>query len=134
MKHTKEKRYRRSTRWETGVPLFLCGGGSKMDFYIDLVDSIEAGGPYKIRKVSLPKPDRLTAKKLPRDAYDRLSVAYGLSFDALDIGEIIETSEIEDEHDVGSTGPKMCSRCNGGASDPMGRCPKCGGSGWMQPK
>jgi hypothetical protein len=133
MRHTKEKRYRKSTRWKTGVPLFLCGGGSKMDFYIDLIDSIESGGPYKIRKVSLPKPDRLTAKKLPRDAYDRLSVAYGLSFNALDIGEIIETSEIDDEYDEydeGSTGPKICSRCNG-AGDSMGKCPKCGGSGWM---
>ena len=100
-----------------------------MDFYIDLVGSIEAGGPYKIRKTALPKPDRLIATKLPRDAYDRLSVAYGLSFDAFDIGAIIETSEIEDECDDRTTVSTTCDRCNG-TGEPMGRCPKCGGSGF----
>lgn len=130
MRYTREERYRKSRHWEEGVPLFFCGGGSKMDFYIELIASIEANGPYRIRKTSLPRPDRLIANKLPRDAYDRLSVAYGLSFDALDIGEIIEASEIENERDTWVTASSTCDLCKG-TGEPMGRCPKCGGSGFF---
>jgi hypothetical protein len=36
------------------------------------------------------------APRLNPDEYDRLSVAYGLSFDAFDIGQIIKSNEISD--------------------------------------
>jgi len=43
------------------------------------------------------------------DGYDRLMVAYGLSFNALDIGVIIRDSEIEDVR-AQEKGIDLCDR------------------------
>lgn len=97
LKHTKEKRYPRSPRWQCGVPTFLCGGGGKVDVYSELIGRFEnSNHTYKIKIEKLPQPQRLSAPLLPDNSYDRLSVAYGLSHNAMDIGSIIQASEVKD--------------------------------------
>ena len=107
--YTKEKRYPHSPHWNTGVPLFLCGGGSQVDLYSDIIASIEDKTNHRkrIRRELLPKPKDLKAPGLNADEYDRLSVAFGLSFDAFDIGQIIMSNEIDDDDDEPSPSSPM---------------------------
>jgi hypothetical protein len=99
LKYTKECRYRRSPRWQDGVPTFLCGGGGKVDVYSDVIGRFQnSNHAYRVKIERLPQPQHLTAPELPENSYDRLSVAYGLSQNALDIGRIIQANEIEDDH------------------------------------
>lgn len=104
MKHLvniKTRRDRNSARWREGLPVFLCGGGSSMSLYGEVVKtanrrlrSTMLGSGLRVRV--LPKPERLANDDVIEEIYHRLSVAYGLSFDALDIGEITPPGEIED--------------------------------------
>lgn len=97
LKSTKDRRYPKSPCWQTGIPTFLCGGGGRVDVYDEVVRRLEnPDQAYKIKVLKLPQPDRISAPKLPSGCYDRLSVAYGLSFNAFDIGRVIPAHEIED--------------------------------------
>lgn len=131
LRHTKNKRYRNSPKWKSGVPLFLCGGGARLDFYRDLFDEIEESIlQYPIRQVRLPMPEQLIASGLNDNDVDRLSVAYGLSFGALDIGQIRPEDEVDDDVVAAPvTGP--CGRCGGTGGARGNDCPTCGGSGWI---
>lgn len=65
------------------VPMFLCGGGARMNFYKNLEHEMKHMPGYswlkaKIRPLEVPRD--LVAPGLPPADYDRLSVAYGLSF------------------------------------------------------
>ena len=105
LKYTKEKRYPCSPRWQCGVPTFLCGGGGKVDVYSELIGRFEnSNHTYRIKLEQLPQPQRLSAPQLPTGSYDRLSVAYGLSHNALDIGRIIQANEIDD-HNIPPNNP-----------------------------
>ncbi len=68
------------TTWKP-LPVFICGGGSRMSFYKDLIKEYEkityAKAQFSIRKV--PQPSDLYDVEAGAD-YDRLSVAYGLGF------------------------------------------------------
>jgi hypothetical protein len=74
-----------------GIPLFLCGGGSRMESYDQNICSELASFPsvpwLRANKSLLEIPINLDAPSVMREDYDRLSAAYGLSF--LEIGEII---------------------------------------------
>ena len=138
LEHTKTKRYPLSEKWHEGIPVFLCGGGANMSLYSCLISPAEGMGTpyehgliYKLKRGYLPKPERLSAEGVEDKDYDRLSVAYGLSFDALDIGEIEKSGDIEDvfEVDLNRKSGK-CEPCKGTGGS-MGQCPKCGGSGWV---
>lgn len=74
-----------------GVPLFLCGGGSRMQFYRRIRDEMKCfEGVTWLKAVprDLQLPKDLEAPGVPGEDYDRLSVAYGLSF--LDVGKIAQ--------------------------------------------
>jgi len=76
----------------------------------------------------------LQASRLKAENFDRLLVAYGLSFDAFDIGEIERTDEIADDTDdpisPGKKGAStFCPLCNGTGGAMAHGCYKCGGSG-----
>ena len=45
---------------------------------------------------TLPKPEDLKNSDLRAEIFDRLAVAYGLSFDSFDIGHIVPPAEIND--------------------------------------
>jgi hypothetical protein len=132
LRYTKERRYRTSRHWTNGIPIFLCGGGSRCDFYTEIFQP-QDGIFYRfpLREIKLPKPGDLEAPGISRDEYDRVSVAYGLSFDPDDIGEIVRESEIEDDLPYEQEGSRECPTCRGtgGAHHP---CNRCGGSGWIK--
>ncbi|PQJ97115.1 hypothetical protein CXB77_03880 [Chromatium okenii] len=72
-----------------GIPVFYCGGGMRMPFYQRLHDQLHSDPscswlsaiPHRIEC-----PKRLNAPGLQREDFDRLTVAYGLSF--LEVGKI----------------------------------------------
>ncbi len=73
----------------TGIPMFLCGGGIRTPYYQKLEQEL-ANFPgtnwLKAIKRALVKPTKLRADGLGDADYDRLSVAFGLSF--LEVGKI----------------------------------------------
>lgn len=77
----------------TDIPVYLCGGGSRMPFYGRLREtlnnhpSLYAWMKVNVRTLLLPK--RLEAPGLARNDFDRLSVAYGLSF--LNLGQVLKS-------------------------------------------
>jgi hypothetical protein len=138
LRYTKSRRYPLSRRWEDGVPIFLCGGGSKSDFYSAIFnpeDGMLLGFP--LRTVKLPRPEHLETLDILSADYDRMSVAYGLSFDPYDIGEIVRKEEVSDvkewhQPEGNSTARTIiCPRCNG-TGGLHGPCGNCGGSGFQK--
>ncbi len=89
--------------WESGVPTFTYGGGAHLEIVQNIIHSLEnKSPPHRIRSITLSPPDDLMAENLPPDSYDRLSIAYGLSFEADEIarasvGELIGDSEKAEE-------------------------------------
>ena len=74
-----------------GIPLFLCGGGSRHVFYRQLLESLkrtQGASWLKAEYRELTLPAGLIAPGLNRSDYDRLSVAYGLS--QLTPGKIVQ--------------------------------------------
>lgn len=77
----------------TDIPVYLCGGGSRMPFYGRLKETLNNHPSLyewmrvKVRPLELPK--RLDAPGLVRNDFDRLSVAYGLSF--LNLGKVLKS-------------------------------------------
>jgi hypothetical protein len=85
------------------LPVFICGGGSKMMFYQDLIIGVEknlhAAGVANLGTfVASPmvKPAEFVAAGMPLLDYHRLAVAHGLSFPWLDMPRVIGPTEIED--------------------------------------
>jgi hypothetical protein len=75
----------------SGVPLFLCGGGSRMGYYRRLKEDLKKfpGCTWlSVNPRELEIPKDLVAPGLTKHEYDRLSVAYGLSF--LEVGSIVK--------------------------------------------
>lgn len=65
------------------------------------------------KRYQLTTPSNLIAPGMPRNDYDRLSVAYGLSFEK--VGKIIRSHEIDDFVSTGlplfeleAPGPEVC--------------------------
>jgi hypothetical protein len=90
-----------SRRWETGLPVFLCGGGSAMNLFHRVVNEADE----RLRSTTtaqglllrtLPKPEHLVNDDVGETLFHRLSVAYGLSFDAVDIGGVSRPGDIPD--------------------------------------
>ena len=91
-----EKRVPYGNHWND-MPVFICGGGSRMALYGNIVSELNdtmGMSWFKGRRYSLSRPKKLIAAGLSDHEYDRLSVAYGLSFP--EIGEIIKSGEIPD--------------------------------------
>jgi len=97
----KTRRDPNSPRWKDGLPTFLCGGGSAMELYGDVLSrlSSELGSFYKgtrgLLRYSLPKPEELEAT-VDEANYHRLAVAWGLSYPEYEIGSITRPCEIDD--------------------------------------
>ena len=88
-----------SSCWESGVPTFTYGGGAHLEIVQNIIHSHERKSPpHKIKSIRLSLPDDLMAENLPDDSYDRISVAYGLSFGAGEIGKAVK--EETDRSDV----------------------------------
>ena len=106
LQYTKQHRYptapqwdRTSVRYGEALPSFFGGGGVLSDFYATLLRGFEGRRPpFRLRGSPLPVPDDLKAPGMIPNAYARLAVAYGLSFDPFDIGQIRRMSEIDEFH------------------------------------
>jgi hypothetical protein len=73
------------------IPVYLCGGGSRHPLFQRLTQANGHHSFYSWMKVSfrtLSKPSNLDAPGLSHLEFDRLSVAYGLSF--LDVGKVVK--------------------------------------------
>jgi hypothetical protein len=84
------------------VPLLLCGGGSRMDFYGSIVREIndtQGWGDVSVELTRLPVPGDLAETGWHADDFDRLSVAYGLSLAGhgeSSLGRIVRSIEVPD--------------------------------------
>ena len=86
------------------IPMFLCGGGSRMNYFRHLEDKMKYSfgrtwASCSVKKLTIPK--QLVAPNLLPEDYDRLSVAYGLSF--LDVGKITRALPLPKELDAESS-------------------------------
>lgn len=98
---TYTKRDPNAQEWKSGVPLFLCGGGSNLSIFSEqLIKEVEENlSGYKMAKFKtrfLSKPDNLQADGLLKNEYHRLAVAFGLSFFYDDIGKTVPPSQMKD--------------------------------------
>jgi hypothetical protein len=104
IRHTKEARDPNSAAWAAGLPVFICGGGARHPIYKDLIESLGSKIAESLTNFNefsikaIPKPQKLEAPELPHNEYDRLAVAYGLSFTSDEIGKVIPESKVSDIH------------------------------------
>ena len=91
-----------STHWKSGLPVFLGGGGGRFGLVTAALNRshewliknlVDARG---ISRKGLPALRTLWNSDIPEGMTGRLDVAYGLSFDSLDIGEILPPNRIQD--------------------------------------
>ena len=71
------------------LPFFLCGGGSRLPLYRNLSSALDQAAEFswlKAHRRELGVPSELVAPGLAQVDYDRLSVAFGLSF--VDVGSV----------------------------------------------
>ncbi len=83
------------------VPLLLCGGGSRMQFYGNIGEAINGtrGWDVSVETMRLPVPQDLVDTGWHADDFDRLSVAYGLSLAGdgeTTLGRIVRAIEVPD--------------------------------------
>ena len=79
----------------TNTPMFLCGGGSRSDFYLKLktkLISFSGCSWLSAEPWQLGFPGDLDANGIDEKDFDRLSVAYGLS--KLNVGQITQASPL----------------------------------------
>ena len=94
---TKKCRYPNSKHWMSGIPTFFCGGAASSEFYMKLLKwFMERDHPLKLAPTDLPEPEDFSTDVREDAPFSRLALAYGLSFDPFDIGEIIRMNEIDD--------------------------------------
>lgn len=102
MTEVRRERDPHSPHWATGLPLFVCGGGSShplINKCVRLADSIAQNiwtGVRHVRLMQLPFPSQLVGDMPPGAFQQRMSVAYGLSFPEINIGTIEPPSVIDD--------------------------------------
>jgi len=83
---TKKQYCTDSTHWDNGVLTFTYGGGARLEIVQCILHRFESKPPpHRITPINLSAPDDLMVEHLPEGSYDRLSIAYGLSFVADDI-------------------------------------------------
>ena len=71
------------------LPFFLCGGGARLPLYRNIASALDQAPEFKWLKAhrrELGIPSELDAPGLAQIDYDRLSVAFGLSF--VDVGSV----------------------------------------------
>jgi len=89
MDKTKSRYCPDSKSWQSGVQTFVYGGGAHLEILQNVIHRLEnKAPPHKIVSIKLDAPDDLMVENLPADSYDRLSMAYGLSFAAEEIAQV----------------------------------------------
>jgi len=96
IRYTKARRTPLALAWEQGVPIFLTGGGASANVYKYAVDAACRSVGVKPLYTLFPILDEVNQRGVNRDNFHRLSVAFGLTYDAELIGRILAASEVED--------------------------------------
>lgn len=94
---TKNRRYRLSDSWRTGVRTFFTGGGSRFELYRDAVATAKVPSEKGLQLMPLPPHKNLDGFAGGPDDYQRISVACGLAQDAFTLGRIVPAREVEDD-------------------------------------
>ncbi len=97
IRRTKVERYANFPWAKSEVPAFLCGGGARYPLYRKALEQAAAVFPVRLRHESLEVPTTLRAQGVREEDFDRLSVAFGLSHEDPEIGEIRPSWAIEDQ-------------------------------------
>jgi len=107
--HTHHKRNRYAKEWDAGLPVLLCGGGSKLRLYKEAVEDVAAKLQFRhngFRFVEMPKPRNLELLDIPGFDYHRIAAAFGLSYLYDDYGTIkskdhvVDIMPVQKEYDV----------------------------------
>lgn len=96
IRHTKARRTPLALAWEQGVPIFLTGGGASANVYRYAVDAACRSVGVKPLYTAFPILDEVNQRGVDGEHFHRLSVAFGLTYDAELIGKILAASEVED--------------------------------------
>lgn len=99
LKITKARRDPNAMEWREGLPLFICGGGSKEPIYSAAMKSLECSKHVLSNgfiPLELTVPDGFSAVGFSGTQFHRLAVANGLAYRLFDIGEPIGPDEIDD--------------------------------------
>jgi hypothetical protein len=94
---TKNRRYRLSNAWTTGVRTFFTGGGCSVDLYQQALRTARVPSQQGLHLMPLPPHGRLDGFGGGVDDYQRISVACGLAQDSFTLGRIVPASEVEDD-------------------------------------
>ena len=92
----------RAPEWNSTLPLFLIGGASGIDVYREALSLIDENPAWRFRlgKKILNLPGNVETPGISPSIRQRLIVAYGLSFNKLDVGKLIPPSGIPDPEPV----------------------------------
>ncbi len=87
--------------WTSGLPVFVGGGGGRFGLVKKALDSshwylVEHVVKQGINQRRLPELALSNSDDVPEDMTGRLDVAFGLSLERFDIGEIVPPHRIED--------------------------------------
>lgn len=97
LSYTRAQRYGKAPEWRQGLPVFLSGGGSDCDTYLRALAATCASCGVPHRRTSFPLLEEAAAGgSFNRSEFHRLSVAYGLTFDAQSIGRVLAPHEVDD--------------------------------------
>ncbi|CAG8866501.1 hypothetical protein [Pseudomonas fluorescens] len=94
--YTKAHRYPNAPEWTAGIPVFLAGGGSTCDVYLRALKQAFEKIKAQPLRTQFPMLETTAVSSIGPDDFHRLSVAHGLTYDAVSIGNIIAPHEIED--------------------------------------
>lgn len=100
LKYTREKRDPNSRAFDEGLRVFVCGGGKGAPAFAAKLASLFGNGKLirgtDLQRVDLEIPEQLARLSQIKSGYDRLAVAYGLSFPAIDYGQVRLPESIAD--------------------------------------
>lgn len=99
----RRRRDPRSPRWREGLPVFLAGGGVLSDVFYQFIDDAQRTamrywdiGGLRGRPLPVPQVTGGDGRLVPYEVFNRISVAHGLSHDAINIGRIEPPGEVPD--------------------------------------
>ena len=95
LRYTKQIRYSQASEWKKGMRVFLAGGGSLCSIYKSAISRAFSDINVKPIYLVLPVNEDLHGQ-IDDKTFHRLSVAFGLTYDAESIGKIYDPKSIPD--------------------------------------
>lgn len=100
---SKTKRNPTAREWDSGIRIFMAGGGSNCQVYTAAVRNALGKVKSPMKEMSFHLHEVESQGDIDKELVHRLSVAYGLTFDAESIGDAIPPQDIEDFEPVQET-------------------------------